>query len=377
MMNSDANRIGVYIHIPFCVRKCLYCDFCSFDSVGHELRERYIRELCREISSSGAGREVGTVFIGGGTPSLLSVREMSEIVSALDRNFALSDDCEFSVEVNPGTVDTEKIRGFLSLGINRISMGMQSASDRELKAIGRIHSNADLLRAYSALRDAGAKNVNLDCMYGIPGQTRDSFRATLDEMLSLGPEHISAYGLMLEEGTPLYRSVKNGSVSLPEEDEECDMYRIAVETLSDAGYEHYEISNYARTGYICRHNYGYWNGTEYLGFGLAASSFFSGVRYKNTEDINLYISGAGRRLECEQIQSDEAEREYIMLRLRTAAGIDQADFAAHFGRPFADGREGVIAKYISAGLLKKDSGRFFLTDAGMYLSNGIICDLMP
>ena len=368
------DKLGLYVHIPYCVRKCNYCDFCSLPNGRGEVPDGYVEALCREIESysSVPKRTLDTVYFGGGTPSLLSPRQAEKIVFAIRDTFDLSDFAELTLEANPGTVTEEKALVFRSLGFNRVSLGLQSVHENEMRTLGRIHNFDDFLFSFNLLRRAGFDNINVDLMYGIPHQTKDSFRQTLESVIALSPEHISAYGLILEEGTPLYAS--RDQLPIPTTDEECDMYDLCRDVLRAAGYEHYEISNYAKEGKRSRHNLIYWNFNEYIGVGAAAHSFFEGIRSYNTQDVEAYISSpeAAKTQECDL----NLPFEYAMLKLRLIDGFSLSDYEARFDRSFTEGKEKTLLRLKNAGLVTLDAGRLALTERGFYLSNSILVEIL-
>ncbi len=373
MMTTDSR--GLYVHIPFCLKKCNYCDFCSFKLSSVDWRQRYVDCLCEEIASYKDRHIVlDTVFFGGGTPSLLTVGEFSRIVGQIRRTFDVLPDCEFTVEANPKTLDLEKLRNYVSLGVNRLSIGLQSIHENELKILGRVHNFADFLESYRLAREAGIGNINIDLMYAIPTQTKDSFKETLETVIGLEPEHISLYGLILEEGTPLYDM--RDSLAFPGEDAECAMYEIATDMLGKKGYVHYEISNYARHGRESRHNLKYWHTEEYIGVGLNAHSFLEGRRFFNTDDIELYLSGAEGSVVAEESGETDREEEYIMLALRLSEGLSLSDYRKRFGKEFYVGKEPVLSELEAAGLVNLTNDRLSLTERGFYVSNSIICELI-
>ena len=374
------NNIGIYIHVPFCVQKCKYCDFCSFEKTSEKEREDYTCALCNELvkkAKDAKKRRVDTVFFGGGTPSLLSNDQLARIFSCLRENYEIEENAEITLELNPATANKEKFQFLLSLGVNRLSIGMQSSSDGELSALGRIHTAEDFLSTFRAAREAGFHNINADVMYGIPHQTKESFSRTLDTLIAGDCEHISAYGLKIEENTPFFRI--RDSLPLPTEDEEYEMYLLAAEKLKDAGYTHYEISNYAKNGKECLHNLRYWRAEEYLGFGVAAYSYFDGVRYGNERDIEEYIKNNGccEKTDVEEIKTEkDRESEYIMLRFRLHEGICESDFATKFGVSFKEKYQIQLEKFLSSEYMKKEDERYFLTDKGMYVSNSILLEFI-
>lgn len=375
---QDAS-LGLYIHIPFCLQKCLYCDFCSFPARPAEEHSAYVRALCREIEAAARALShytVNTVFIGGGTPSLLSAEEYSLISNAIQRNYRLSDDLEFTSEANPATLDMAKLQAMKEAGINRLSIGMQSALDCELAALGRVHSARDAVQAVELARAAGFRNVNLDLMFGIPSQTAESFLFSLDTALSLSPEHLSVYSLQVEEGTPFYE--RRATLPLPDEEEEDKMATLLYRKTEAAGYRRYEISNFARAGYECRHNLRYWRLLDYRGFGVSAHSLIAGRRFFNGEDLSLYLRDPlSAEYEEELLSAATREFEYVMLGLRTADGISDAAFAEAFGEPFSEKYSVQIAPFLARNLMAKQDGRCYFSEEGMALSNGILREILP
>lgn len=365
------NNIGIYLHVPFCRRKCDYCDFCS-QSASEETVDRYVSRLCEEIATAPQrDRHVASVFFGGGTPSLLGVRRMETLVSALHKSYRFEKDCEWTMEANPATVTAEDARGYLSLGINRVSIGVQSLVDGELLAIGRIHTASDARECVSLFERAGARRISLDLMYGLPNQTVDSFSRTLREALSMAGGHLSVYGLMLEEGTPLER--RRNSLALPSEDEECAMYELACRACEDAGYLHYEISNYARAGEECRHNLRYWQLLDYVGFGVAAHGCVGAARSAHTESLLEYLSGDLAARVYEMRSAHEIDAERVMLGLRTRFGVSRETF----DRVVTETHEDFLLQCEAAGYLLRDDARVSLTDRGMYLSTAILGRILP
>ena len=371
------DRFGVYIHVPFCLSKCPYCDFCSFAGSNGEDRENYVRSVLREISERDFPvRRATSVFFGGGTPTLLSEKQFDALLSAVTKKYGLSDDAEITFEMNPATADREKLRALRSLGFNRVSIGCQSTDDGELKALGRAHTSEGFFKAYEDALAAGFDNVNIDLMYGIPRQTADSFAKTLDTVVSLHPTHISAYGLIIEEGTPFCE--RQNALGLPGEDTEADLYAMASRMLRSAGYSHYEVSNYARPGYECRHNLLYWRQGEYAGYGLSAASHIAGVRTTNTRDLSAYLAApASSVAETVVIKNGDSEYEFIMLALRTGEGIDEGDFTRRFGHDFRSTYREKLAPYDKRGLLSFAGNRTALTDEGLYLGSALLRDLLP
>ncbi|MCR4895544.1 MAG: radical SAM family heme chaperone HemW [Lachnospiraceae bacterium] len=377
--------VELYFHIPFCVRKCLYCDFLSFGD-GRS-RQDYVRALAQETEMHAEEcrkMTVSSVFFGGGTPSLLEPRELEPVFAALRAGFRLAEDCEITVECNPGTVTGEKLDFYREMGVNRLSIGLQSGLDEELRRIGRIHSKEQFLETWEAAAAAGFTNCNLDIMSALPGQTAEDYRKTLELVGSLDPApvHVSAYSLILEEGTPLYDLVQRGALTLPGEDADREMYEETGRFLGEMGLRRYEVSNYAVPGYECRHNLGYWTGVPYLGLGLGASSYFGGCRYRHTEDMAAYLADpAGTRLEEQILTKNERMSERMILGLRLTRGICAEDFAEEFGTGLREAYGETIARHEKEGLLiteKDENGRSFLrfTEKGMDLENYVLRDFV-
>ena len=401
--------IGIYIHIPFCVQKCNYCDFLSFPC-KEEVRDRYVDALVREINNfNHKDMEVATVFFGGGTPSILSCEEIEKIMAAIKEHFCLAIDAEITMECNPGTVSRNKLNRIRELGINRLSIGLQSCSDSELRLLGRIHSYADFLDCYRMAREAGFDNINIDIMSALPGQSVESYLDTLTKVVSLKPEHVSAYSLIIEENTPFYsiygddisvglddaagsvkgvcRSVAdrcpeegpkaNDYPNLPDEEDERRMYYLTEEILGENGYHRYEISNYARDGYECRHNTTYWTGGEYAGFGLGASSYINNVRYRNEDDIDEYIYDICEKGVCKHIEEiglteiDNIE-EFMITGLRLMRGISKSEFLSCFGNGIEYYYGDVIKELTGEGLIEEDGDRLKLTKYGIDVSNYVL-----
>lgn len=374
MMTND--KCGLYVHIPFCLKKCNYCDFCSFSNLSEKEKSDYVNSLISEISGYKREEKIkaDTVFFGGGTPSLLSVSDFEKITDALRESFDIDINSEFTLELNPKTVTREKLKAFIACGVNRISIGLQSIHENEQKMLGRIHNYSDFEEAYFMAREAGIKNISVDLMYGIPLQTKNSFGETLKKVISLSPEHISAYGLIIEEGTPFFE--EHESLNLPSEDEECDMYDLARETLVQNGYRHYEISNYAKPGYESKHNLKYWKDKEYIGFGVSAYSYFEGARFGNTKSLADYISEPKVKINREVISKKDEAYEYAMLALRLSDGISLHEYKEKFGESFLSGREEKIRRFSEFGLLLLTDEKLCLSEKGFYLSNNVISELL-
>ena len=356
--------------------RCLYCDFCSFVSRDESARESYVRALLREIEARGTKEySVDTVYFGGGTPSLLSAEQIGRILSSLRGNFVLEGGAEITLECNPMTV-TDGVQYFKELrdiGVNRLSIGVQSADDGELKLIGRRHSFEEAKATFLAAREVGFDNISLDLMFGIPSQTLESLKESANQVLNLEPEHISIYSLQLEEGTPLYRMRER--YSLADDDAVADMYELVVRTMRGAGYEHYEISNFARGGRHSRHNSKYWRLEEYLGLGLAAHSDFAGKRSENTCDMEKYLAGGWLEGEKE-ISVSEREFEFLMLGLRTSVGISKSEFFERFGAGFDEKYGKRVEKFKKMGLICEKGDLLALTESGFEVSNAILSEIL-
>ncbi|MDE5718237.1 MAG: radical SAM family heme chaperone HemW [Lachnospiraceae bacterium] len=402
--------LSIYIHIPFCVRKCLYCDFLSGPVCGGEM-ESYVNLLLREIKKQAefyGDHRVISIFLGGGTPSLLPAWETGRILERIREEFSLTEDAEITVECNPGTVTAEKLKNYITYGINRLSIGLQSTDDGELARIGRIHDYGSFLETYRLAREAGFRNVNIDLMAGLPGQSLASYRKTLERVVALSPEHISAYSLILEEGTPLY--VNQEAYTFPDEEEEREMYELTGRCLGEAGFYRYEISNYAREGRECRHNKVYWRRGDYAGFGLGASSMVRNVRWKNPDGQADYaacvekmeadalnrvagitetetgrtarmkkISPQGMdfeemlrqtgRCEVQILTTQEQMEEFMFLGLRLTEGVDLQEFQRYFGKTAEEVYGEQISSFEKQGLLKREGRRLRLTPRGIDVSN--------
>lgn len=369
------NKLGLYIHIPFCVKKCRYCDFLSFPSCEEEMN-KYASFLVKEMTlwkETVSAYDVDTIFIGGGTPSLLPVKQMQIILGALADTFSLSALEEFSIECNPGTVTEDKLRLYREMGINRISFGMQSAQDDELASLGRIHTFDDFLQSYGMAGKQGFDNINIDLMSAIPGQTVSSYEDTLQKVLALEPTHISSYSLIIEEGTPFYELYADN----PPIDEDTDrrMYELTEEYLDKAGFFRYEISNYAKNGFACKHNIKYWQRKPYLGLGLGASSFMEETRFSNEIDFETYCNKIAAKkmpvLESDKLTVADAKAEFMYLGLRMMEGVSEVAFEKMFSERLEDCYGEEIAKCERQGLLAREDDRVFLTKRGIDVSNRV------
>ena len=373
-------RVGIYIHVPFCRSKCYYCDFCSKTHVTDEQTAEYVAALCREIEfiskkigDSGQIPVADTVYFGGGTPTLLSAGDFERIFSKVADTFGISDGAEITAETNPKTADYEKLCDIRALGVNRLSIGMQSVHDGELRALGRIHTFADFCTSYNDARRAGFDNISADLMYGIPEQTRESFAASVNTLADMSPEHISSYCLTVEEGTPFAK--RRDALCLPDEDIVADMYAEMTEILAKRGYEKYEISNFAHKGRESKHNIKYWRLEDYLGFGPAAHGCFDSTRYGHTRDIEAYIRGENTYCEVNRIELCERMNEYVMLGMRLEGGIRISDFEARFGQSFEEIFGQKLIKYAPEYVYLGDD-RCAFTPRGMFISNFILSDVL-
>ena len=379
-------KLELYVHIPFCEKKCLYCDFLSF-SAEDDLHKAYVDKLIEEIrvqAKNYSDYQISSIFIGGGTPSVIKAVYISNIMSAIYEAFIVESLAEVTIECNPGTVDIDKLLVYKQSGINRISVGLQSSVDKELQHLGRVHTYADFLYSYEKIRESGYKNVNIDLMSALPWQTLDSWKSTLKKVVMLKPEHISAYSLIIEEGTEfskIYGSPE-GRKFLPTEEVEREMYHSTIDILKNYGYERYEISNYAKLGYESKHNIGYWTGEEYLGFGIGASSYVYGRRFHVEKDIKKYLDINMKRdimplyQNIHELSTKEKMEEFMFLGLRLTKGVLVTDFYDRFGMELIDVFEKPIQKNISFGLLKYENLYLRLTDKGLDLSNRVMGDFL-
>ena len=375
-MTGSKKSLGLYIHIPFCIKKCLYCDFCSLPrSMGADM-SAYCSELCRRIaleSEKCKGHTVDTVYFGGGTPTLLPIECFSEIMKCIFSNYDVSADAEISCECNPASCDGKYLSSLRALGINRLSIGLQSIHEDELAALGRAHSFSDFCDIFRAARNAGFDNISVDLMYGIPNQTLKSFGESLETLVALCPEHISAYGLKIEDGTPF--ALMRDSLVLPDEDTEFEMYMLLTNFLAKNGYAKYEISNFSKPCKESRHNLRYWQRKDYIGFGVAAHSCFGGERYGNSRDIVAFMRGEDITSERTLLNVTDERNEYLMLGLRLSSGIDLVDFRSRFGYEISDVCPD-LKKWISGGLMTLDGGRLSFTEGGFFVSNAILSELI-
>ncbi len=392
--------LSLYVHIPFCAVKCKYCDFLSFDGESYGTMLRYVDCLCQEIKLYAPIADeyiVRSVFIGGGTPSLLDESLIINIMAFIKKTFALEKNVEVTIEANPGTLRHQKLNGYKQAGVNRISIGLQSADDSMLRRLGRLHNYDQFVASFKAARRAGFNNINIDVMSGLPGQTIHSYVDTLSKVIEYSPEHISSYSLSIEEGTP-FANDPSVLESLPPEMIERRMYEITKKLLSVNGYERYEISNYAKPGYECKHNMVYWTGGEYVGFGLGASSYFQGKRFNNMRDIFGYIelmeNVSDKFVETDNLETlyndttrvlrenvtpiyiDSRMEEFMFLGLRMMCGVSREDFAERFKKDIYEVYAPVLNKYIDEGYMATEGDRIYLTDMGIDVSNVILADFL-
>ena len=371
----------LYLHMPFCVRKCAYCDFLSFPT-DQETQNLYTRRLREDIDAMGkkyGDIPVDTIFIGGGTPSVPDSALIVGIMEHVRKAFHVAEGAEISMEANPGTVTREKLTDYRRAGINRLSFGLQSANDRELKLLGRIHTWAEFLESFHLARECGFTNINIDLMSALPGQTRESWKDTLKRVTDLNPEHISAYSLIIEDGTPFgekYGS-EEGRKLLPDEDSEREMYHETKRFLRDCGYERYEISNYAKPGRACRHNIGYWTGLPYLGLGLGASSYMDGCRFAVNSDMKQYLEEKpGMFTDVEKLTKKDMEEEFFYVGLRMTAGVSLTEFERRFGVSAKDVYPGLMETFVEEKAAVFQGDRFVLTDYGLDVSNYIMAQFL-
>ncbi len=381
-------ELEIYIHIPFCVKKCAYCDFLSAPQ-DEETIERYVSGLLEEIQAHASNKqvtsdyEVTTIFLGGGTPSVLNTSQIQRIFEMLKTSFKISKDAEITIEANPGTVTREKLLTYRTCGINRISFGLQSTNNEELKLLGRIHTYEEFLESYELARECGFNNINVDLISAIPKQTVSSWDATLEKVIALNLEHISAYSLIVEEGTPfakMYGEGCPGEHDLPSEEEERVIYYRTEELLEKAGYHRYEISNYTKAGKECKHNLGYWERKDYLGIGLGSASLIDNTRYKNTDDLLFYLEHSSDlsviRESVEELSLKEQMEEFMFLGLRKMEGVSVTEFKNTFGKTVEECYGEHIQKLIEQELLEQHVGRLRLTKQGIDVSNYVFSEFL-
>lgn len=375
-------EIGLYIHIPFCIKKCNYCDFVSYNKNG-QMIDLYTEALIKEMGmyrTSLHDYKVKTIFIGGGTPSILDIKKMDEIIKHIYKNFNMQKDIEFSMESNPGTLTKEKLKYYNSVGINRLSIGLQSFNDEILKFIGRIHSKEDFIENYYSAREAGFKNINIDLMYGLPNQDLEDWESTLNQAVELQPEHVSAYSLKIEEGTAFHKLFDEGKLSLPDDEGDRAMYHLGINMLNKSGIKQYEISNFSKEEYECMHNLIYWNNEEYLGLGVSAHSYLNKNRFSNSANINEYINSINNKklpvvTEEKKDRKDEIT-ETIFLGLRLNNGLDLEKFKHRFKLSIFELYGEKIDRLIELGLLTVEENHIKLTSYGMDVSNQVFVEFI-
>lgn len=386
-LKMKKRNLELYLHIPFCVKKCNYCDFFSASGTPKEQSD-YVSAMIQEIQSyqelSGE-YEVQTIFLGGGTPSLLTPEQIEKIFTTIYHIFSVNENAEITMEMNPGTVDIEKFRAMKAAGVNRLSIGLQSAQNEELKMLGRIHTYEEFLETWKLTEQAGFKNRNIDLMSALPGQTIESYEDTLSKVLALEPEHISAYSLILEEGTVFYDWYEKGKLDrgawkLPSEEEEYAMGELTIQRLAEAGMHRYEISNYAKSGKECRHNLGYWDRVEYLGIGAGSSSLIKGERFDHIRDRKAYIekirNGESILIDREILSVESQMEEFMYLGLRKIEGVSRTDFQNYFGKNVDDVYGEILDKLEEEQLLEFSGDRIRLTHRGMDVSNCVLAEFL-
>lgn len=364
---------GLYIHIPFCIKKCKYCDFTSF-SMCNEEKDAYLDALFLEMKKY-CGEAVDTVFVGGGTPTSLSKEQLERLLINIQKNFGLSENCEFTVEANPKTLDGEKLETMKKYGVNRLSIGVQSFNDGELIALGRIHTGIEAEETI-LLAQKYFDNISIDLMCAIPDQTKESFLKNLEKAFSLNPTHISCYSLILEEGTPLFDEYEKGKLILPDEDTEREIYDIARREMEKHGYRQYEISNFAKSGFESRHNIKYWSCHEYIGIGLSAHSYLDGVRFSNTDKFSSYIKGEFLSGERDELSKDDKMSEFMFLGLRMTDGVSKTEFKNRFGDDLEKVFENPLLKFKNMGMIEEKGDRVCLSRGAVAVSNQILCEFV-
>ena len=374
--------LGLYLHIPFCIQKCGYCDFLSAPA-GREEREAYVQALEKEIRSYGdfaGGYRVSTVFVGGGTPSCLEASQTERIFEAVKDTFEIERMPEISMEMNPGTVTKEKLQAYKNCGINRLSIGLQSVRDSNLRLLGRIHTYEEFLESFRLAREAGFQNINVDLISSLPGQTEESWREELKTIAELSPEHISVYQLILEEGTTFYEKYAAHPELLPDEETSRAIYQATEEVLGQYGFHQYEISNYAKEGRECRHNLKYWERDDYLGLGLGAASMVRNIRMNNTGDMKTYLEKCGEpktmRTDVQFLEEPRQIVEFMFLGLRKTRGISKKEFRRVFGRDIELVYEKALKKLFSSGMLLEKKDRLYLSKEGVLLSNAVLSEFL-
>ncbi len=380
MNHPHKTPTSVYIHIPFCATKCYYCAFNTY-TFHKEQAKAYLAALRTEIALYASETDpLQTIFIGGGTPSILSTDALTQLFTDVHRHFQITPDAEITVECNPGTVDNEKLNVMKDNGVNRLSFGLQAMQDETLKQLGRIHSVAEFLQSYRLARDSGFENINIDLIFALPDQTMDAWHHTLNAVISLKPAHISAYNLVMEETTPFYEWWQAGELHLPSEDTEADMFQYTIETLTAHGYTHYEICNFARPDHYAKHNLVYWNNQPCIGLGAGASGYVNGTRYRNIRGIAPYIDKLAERnkpiADTERLTGDAEKAEVLMLALRKREGISLGVYQNRFGEKIEVAFGSILKKWMDLGLLERTATHLRLTPRGLFLANEVFVELM-
>jgi oxygen-independent coproporphyrinogen-3 oxidase len=371
--------LGLYIHIPFCISKCKYCDFNSY-KIDEISKKRYLKDLKIEMSMYKNDKEIDSIFLGGGTPSILDEDELKDIFENIYKNFNIKKDAEITVECNPGTLTLKKLTTMKEIGVNRLSIGLQATQNHHLKNIGRIHTYEDFEKNYKEALNVGFENINIDLMYALPNQSIEDFKETLEKVTKLNPSHISVYSLILEEGTKLYEMYNNGEFELMDEEDEMKLYNFLIEYLKNSGYNQYEISNYAKDNKNCNHNILYWKCGEYIGLGAGASGYLNSKRYNNVKDLNTYhnLLNEGKfPIEYEEKLNDEEKiKEKIFMGLRMNEGIKYKDFKCEFNINFEQKYKEQIEKLLNLKLIIADNNGVRLTQRGREISNSVFVEFM-
>lgn len=370
--------LGLYLHIPFCRSKCLYCDFCSVPCAAEETVAQYVEVLCGDLQRQAAQctqYEVDTVYFGGGTPTVLLPEQLERLIGTVFRCYRVAPDAEITSECNPATASRETLRRMRRAGFNRLSIGLQSAQEHELRALGRIHSLSDFCRTWEQAETVGFSNLSVDVMFGIPHQTGDSFCRTLEQVCALHPKHVSAYALTVEPNTPFGRKGE-AELCLPDEDAVRQMYLDMIALLEEHGIRQYEISNFSLPGYESRHNLKYWNAEEYLGFGPAAHSDFGGVRFGNACDPERYLKGTPEVAERSIPSANERMNEYVMLRMRLCNGLQTAQLRKRFGEEAVQRFSGALERYLAGGFVRRTDEGYAFSPEGMLVSNFILSEIL-
>ena len=380
MNNPLQTASSVYIHIPFCATKCYYCAF-NTSTFHKEQAEVYLQALRTEMELYASETDsLHTIFIGGGTPSILSANALEQLFADIHLNFTISPDAEITVECNPGTVDAEKLSVMRDSGVNRLSFGLQAMQDETLKQLGRIHTVSEFLHSYHLARESEFDNINIDLIFALPKQTMAAWHHTLNEVISLEPEHISSYNLVMEEATPFYEQWQAGELHLPSEDTEADMFQYTIERLTTQGYTHYEICNFARPNHFAKHNLVYWNNQACIGLGVGACGYVNGVRYTNIRGIVPYIDALRQHnrpiADTERMTGYAEKAETLMLALRKRKGISLEGYQHRFGEDIEVAFEEILNKWIGLRLLEQTDTHLRLTDRGLFLANEVFIELM-